>query len=73
MINGYNMHSLLALPGQYRPQYLFSRLHDDARFVRIPLEQCAGEFLCLFQLDMRRQRRHIRVGLEFNDDRYFGS
>ena len=57
---------------QDRRQHLAGGADDNAAFLGVALPQGRGEGLGLLQSDMRRQRRHFRVGLELDNDRPVG-
>src|SRR3546814_20923632 len=58
--------------GAERREQLLGTLLDDAAFIWIALAQRTHQRLGLFPGDMRRQRRHIGVGDELDDDRAIG-
>src|SRR5579862_938709 len=51
------------LARQNRLEHLARGALEHADLVRIALEHGLGEMLGLLQADMRRQRRHLRIGL----------
>src|SRR3546814_19799483 len=58
--------------GAERREQLLGTLLDDAAFIWIALAQRTPPRLGLFPGDMRRQRRHIGVVHELDDDRAIG-
>src|SRR5579871_4571763 len=63
---------LLLAAGGERANDLTGRGLEDADLVRIALQERVGELLRLVERDVRRQRRHVRVGLEGEDHRPVG-
>src|SRR5579883_3101234 len=59
----------LLLAGQDRAEDLPRGLLDDRALARIAFDQRLHELLRLFEGDMRRERRHFRVGLDLEHDR----